>query len=138
MGFSEGAWITLIDIEPKKIEGPVIPNVRAAVALYPVCSGSGIVSVPTLIVTGQLDDWAPADACRKMVAKKSDLGITRQAGPSAAIQLVIIPGAYHAFDNPRYQTGLRYMGHILEYDPTALKLAANDIRDFLREQMSEP
>jgi dienelactone hydrolase len=138
MGFSEGAWITLMDIEPKKVEGPAAPNVRAAVAVYPVCSGSGIVNVPTLIVTGELDDWTPAEACRKMIAQVSDPGTTRKRAPSASMQLVIIPGAYHAFDNPRYQPRLRYLGHILEYDPAALNMATVPIRDFLREQIGEP
>jgi len=138
MGFSEGAWITLMDIEPKKDKSPVVPNVRAAIALYPVCSGSGIVSVPTLIVIGQLDDWTPADACQKMVAQESDLGITRHAGPSAAIQFAVIPGAYHAFDNPRYQPRLQYMGHVLQYDPAALNLAVEAVRDFLHKQLREP
>jgi dienelactone hydrolase len=138
MGFSEGAWITLMDIEPRTVEGSSALNVRAAIAVYPVCSGSGVVSVPTLIVTGQLDDWTPADACRKMVAQQSDIGITRQPAPSASMQLMIIPGAYHALDNPKYQTRLRYMGHILEYNPAALNLATVGIRDFLRKQLSGP
>ena len=73
-----------------------------------------------------------------MVAQESDLGITRQTSPSAPIQLVTIPGAYHAFDNPRYQVPLRYIGHLLEYDPTALQLAVAPIRDFLRKQMRGP
>jgi dienelactone hydrolase len=54
------------------------------------------------------------------------------------MQLVVIPGAYHAFDNPRYQPRLRYLGHILEYDPAALNMATVPIRDFLREQIGEP
>lgn len=137
MGFSEGAWITLMDIEPKSAEGPAVMKVRAAIAVYPVCSGSGTASVPTLIVTGQLDDWTPADACRKMVAQESDLGISRAPSPSASMQLMIIPGARHAFDDPAYRPARRYMGHILEYDPAALNLAAGAIRDFLHEQMGE-
>jgi dienelactone hydrolase len=138
MGFSEGAWLALMDVEPKRVEGPAALNVRAAIAVYPVCSGSGIVSVPTLIVTGQLDDWTPADACRKMIAQESDLGITRSPASSAAMQLMIIPGTYHAFDNPKYQPRLRYMGHILEYNPAALNLAKVRIGDSLRKQMGEP
>ena len=67
-----------------------------------------------------------------MVAQESDIGITRHKGASAPMTLVILPGAHHKFDDPKFHPGHRYMGHLLEYDPAALKRAADDVRRFLR------
>ncbi len=135
MGFSEGGIITLMDIEPHASKPAATLKFRAAIGVYPICSGTGIVTVPTLIINGQLDDWSSADACRKMVAQESDIGITRHKEPGAPMYLMIVPGAYHKFDDPKFQPGHRYMGHLLQYDPAALKLAAERIRDFLHKQL---
>ena len=131
MGFSEGGMITLLDIEPG-VNDQATRKFRAAVALYPNCSGSGIVTVPTLILNGELDDWSSADACRKMVARESDIGITRHKGVSAPMRLVILPGAWHKFDDPKFQPGRRYMGHWLEFNAGALARATEEVRGFLR------
>lgn len=135
MGFSEGEIITLMDIEPQAPKPAATPKFRAAIGVYPICSRTGIVTVPTLIINGQLDDWSSADACRKMVAQESDIGITRHKEPGAPMHLMIVPGAYHKFDDPKFQPGHRYMGHLLQYGPAALKLAAERIRDFLHKQL---
>jgi len=37
-------------------------------------------TVPTLILIGESDDWTPAEACRKLVVGQDDLGMTRQKG----------------------------------------------------------
>lgn len=135
MGFSEGGMITLFDVEPQQADESGAGRFRAAIALYPLCSESGIVTVPTLVLNGQLDDWSSADACRKMVEQKSDIGVTRHKAPSAPLKLVVLPGAYHKFDDPKFQPGRRYMGHFLEYNPAALALAANEIHNFLLAQL---
>lgn len=135
MGFSEGGIITLFDVEPQQADKSGTERFRAAIALYPLCAESGIVSVPTLVLNGQLDDWSSADACRRMVAQQSDIGVTRHKAPSAPMKLVVLPGAYHKFDDPKFQPGRRYMGHLLEYDPAALALAANEIHRFLLAQL---
>jgi dienelactone hydrolase len=138
MGFSEGGIIALTDIEPQAAKPAGSLRFRAAIAVYPTCAGSGVTTMPTLIINGQLDDWSSADACRKMVAQESDIGITRHKGPSAPIHLTIIPGAYHKFDDPKFQPGHRYMGHLLAYNSAALKLAAENVRNFLHEQLAKP
>ena len=135
MGFSEGGIITLFDVEPQQAEGFGAERFRAAIALYPICSESGIVTVPTLVLNGQLDDWSSADACRKMVEQESDIGVTRHKASTAPLKLVVLPGASHKFDDPKFQPGRRYMGHFLEYNPAALTLAANEIHNFLLDQL---
>ncbi len=129
VGFSEGGVITLDDTEPNG--DSTGRGFHAAVAFYPICAGSGIATVPTLIINGELDDWSSAAACKKMVAQESDIGVTRHKGVSAPMSLVILPGAYHKFDDPKFQPGHRYMGHLLEYNAVDLGIAADDVRRFL-------
>jgi dienelactone hydrolase len=48
---------------------------RAAVAYYPLCEVSmGGVSVPTVILIGELDEITPAGQCREMMARRSGDG----------------------------------------------------------------
>jgi dienelactone hydrolase len=59
----------------------------------PVASYSGTYRplAPVLILTGEKDDWTPAEPCRRMVER------SRAAGHP--IDIKIYPGAHHAFDN---------------------------------------
>jgi len=135
MGFSEGGLITLFDVEPRQGGAAAGTLFHAAVAFYPLCFGSGAVSVPTLVLNGLLDDWSSVEACRRMVAQQSDIGVTRHKSPSAPLRLIVIPDAYHKFDDPKFQPGRRYMGHLLAYDPAALARAADAVHRFLRAQL---
>jgi dienelactone hydrolase len=135
MGFSAGGIMTLLDVEPRQLGGRDIKGFRAAVAVYPICSESGVATVPTLILNGQLDDWSPAEACRKMVQQQSDIGVTRQQAPTAPMKLVVLAGAYHKFDDPKFRPGRRYMGHWLAYDAAATATAAEAIQEFLSAQL---
>lgn len=76
MGFSEGGIVVLNDIEPLKREEPIRSKFDAAIAFYPICAESGIVTVPTLILNGQLHDWSSAEACQKMMAQETPLTAT--------------------------------------------------------------
>jgi dienelactone hydrolase len=64
------------------------------VAYYPPCwtAFTGRFVAPVLTLVGDQDDWTPAKACRKMKTSGA-------SGPSA-IELVVLPGADHGFDNP--------------------------------------
>jgi dienelactone hydrolase len=52
--------------------------------------------VPTLVLVGASDDWAPATACEQMVAGAR--------GRSAQTKIVVYPGAYAEFDHPNQPT----------------------------------
>lgn len=135
MGLSEGGAMALMDVEHAGIEGAFRHKFKAAVAFYPGCAESGRVTVPTLVLNGALDDWSSADACRKMVAQEDDLGVTRRKGASAPVSLVILPSAYHKFDDPRFVPGHRYLGHELKYDEAALTQAAEHVRSFFKAEL---
>ena len=77
------------------------PDFRSAVALYPGCrtlrQSEWSARVPTLVLVGAADDWAPATACEQMVASAR--------GRSAQAQIVVYPGAYAEFDHPDKPVG---------------------------------
>jgi dienelactone hydrolase len=76
------------------------PDFRSAVALYPGCrrltQTEWSARVPTLVLVGASDDWAPATACEQMVAGAR--------GRSAQTKIVVYPGAYAEFDHPNQPT----------------------------------
>jgi dienelactone hydrolase len=70
----------------------------AAVALYPGCGGrlsTGVYQpvARLLILIGEKDDWAPAEACRKLTEAAQAAGYP--------VTLRVYPGAYHSFDSYR-------------------------------------
>ena len=108
MGGSHGGSTTLLAMLPLGGAAAGRPGFAAAVALYPGCAtpagkligdSGGVYRplAPLLILVGELDDWTPAEPCRKLADAAS------KAGYPVAIK--VYPGAYHSFDSsnpPRY------------------------------------
>ena len=103
MGGSHGGSTTLESMRtPANESEPLAREKRAgfaaAVALYPGCaapkpgSDSYRPVAPLLILTGERDDWTPAEPCRKLAQA------AQTAGYPVAIK--VYPGAHHAFDSP--------------------------------------
>lgn len=134
MGFSMGAIAALEAVETGTFERYEPDHFQAAIAYYPDCSSfSGRMTVPTLILIGEKDDWTLAAACQKMAAGESDIGITRTKTDGAQLQLVTYPGATHAFDaNEPPRT---YLGHFMEYDEAAARDADQRVRAFLKNEL---
>ncbi|HVZ07531.1 dienelactone hydrolase family protein [Rhodopila sp.] len=137
IGFSEGGVLALLQVDAEQHPPLFGADFAAAAAFYPLCAESGTVTVPTLVLNGTLDDWSRIDACRRMVRQENDIGITRHPGPSAPLALVALPGAYHKFDDPTFQPGRRYMGHMLEYNAVARAQAAGALRAFLTARLGD-
>jgi dienelactone hydrolase len=134
MGFSQGGWLAFISVERGPIERASEVKFRAAVAFYPPCGGfQGIMTVPTLILIGERDDWTLAESCRNMVDGRDDWGISRQKSEGAPVRLIVYPGAYHSFDAPGVQTPKQYLGHRLEFNKPAADQAIDAVREFLHE-----
>lgn len=136
LGFSQGAWQALTSVERGIVE-QVSPNkFRAAIAFYPHCLGfKGDMTVPALVLIGELDDWTPAVECRNMVDGRDDWGISRQKDQGVPIKLVVYPGAYHGFDRQSLTTPVQFFGHHLEFNPAATDQAISAVRDFLKAQI---
>ena len=133
MGFSQGGYLALLSTERGLPERLSKHKFRAAIAFYPLCTGfKGVMTVPTLVLIGDRDDWTPADACRTMAEGRDDWGISRDRSNGPPIQFVIYPGAYHAFDIPELRTPIQYLGHHLEFNKAAADRSIAAVRDFLR------
>lgn len=117
MGGSHGGWTTLAAMHGPLGENNALTHAKrngfaAAVALYPSCAprfgtwstskpetfgpvagyaGEYQAIAPLLILTGEKDDWTPAEPCR-VLAERS-----RAAG--YPVEIKIYPGAHHSFDS---------------------------------------
>jgi dienelactone hydrolase len=131
LGFSQGGWLALSSVEQGVVEHSSSNKFRAAVALYPPCRTiRGNLTVPALIMIGELDDWTPADDCRQLAEGRDDYGVSRRR-EGAPIKLIVYPGTWHSFDAPTLKTPRELLGHRLEYNQAAAEQSAVALREFL-------
>jgi dienelactone hydrolase len=132
VGFSQGGMLALLSVERGELERSSEQKFRAAVGFYPLCAGiKGNMTVPTLILIGELDDWAPARECRKLAEGRDDWGISREKGQGIPIEITVYPGAYHDFDVPNFATPVKMLGHHLEFNEAARDQSVDTLRKFL-------
>jgi dienelactone hydrolase len=132
IGFSQGGLLALTSVERGMIERTSTDKFRAAIAFYPPCLGiKDSMTVPTLILIGELDDWNLAKECRNLVEGRDDYGISRQKGLGVPIEFIVYPGAYHAFDVPGLATPIKFLGHHLEFNQAASDQSVDAVRKFL-------
>lgn len=132
LGFAHGGRVALLSVERGSIEGTSANKFRAAIAFYPSCASfNGNVTVPTLILIGERDDFNSADTCRDMAAGRDGWGVSRQRGDGPPIKLIVYPGVYHAFDAPAHDTLYDVSGHHREFNQAATDQAAAALREFL-------
>jgi dienelactone hydrolase len=131
VGWSQGGIVALEIASARPFKAFNIPDdleFKAVVAFYPLCRvAADQMSMPTLVLIGELDDWTPATDCERWVG--------RNAGKDAPIKLVIYPGAFHAFDASSLGEGKRSFGHWLKYDPDADERSKTEMRNFLAVQL---
>lgn len=138
VGFSQGAMLALLSVERGQIERGSKEKFRAAIGFYPPCLGlKGNMTVPTLILIGELDDWAPATECRNLAEGRDDWGISREKGQGIPIEITVYPGAYHDFDVPNFTTPVTMFGHRLEFNEAARDQSAEALRKFLSATTGE-
>jgi dienelactone hydrolase len=132
LGFSQGGALALSSVEHGIVE-QISPNkFRAAIAFYPPCLGlKSNMTVPTLILIGERDDWTLASECRNMADGRDDWGISRRKGEGIPVRLVVYPDAFHAFDASSLQTPIEYLGHHLEFNQAATDQSIDAVREFL-------
>jgi dienelactone hydrolase len=131
LGFSQGGWLALSSVEQGVVEHSSPNKFRAAAAFYPPCRTiQGNLTVPALIMIGDLDDWTPAEGCRLLAEGGDDYGVSRRR-EGAPIKLIVYPGAWHAFDAPTLKTPRELLGHHLEYNQTAADQSAVALHAFL-------
>jgi dienelactone hydrolase len=132
LGFSQGGWLALSSVERGAIEQTARNKFRAAIAFYPPCRQfKDNMTVPTLILVGELDDWSTAAECRNLVEGRDDYGISRDEPQGVPIKLIVLPGAYHSFDSPNLTTPVNFLGHHLEFSQAATDQSVAALREFL-------
>jgi dienelactone hydrolase len=135
LGLSQGGWLALSSVEHGVVEHSSSNKFRAAVAFYPNCRTiQGNLTVPALIMIGELDDWTSAEGCRRLAEGSDDYGVARRR-EGAPIRLIVYPGAWHAFDSPALKTPKELFGHRLEYNQAASDQSAVALRAFLDAQI---
>ena len=132
VGYSQGAD-TALAIASSRFAAFAFPRdlkYRAVAAFYPPCAnraGAGL-TIPTLILVGELDDVTPKADCERLVRN--------QPSSRADVKLVVYPGAHHLFDDPSYAAGKRLFGMLLKYDRSAAERSRSDLRDFLAARLA--
>jgi dienelactone hydrolase len=138
IGFSQGAMLALLAVERGEIERSAKEKFRAAIGFYPPCLGlKGNMTVPTLILIGELDDWTPAQECRNLAEGRDDWGISREKDQGIPIEITVYPGAYHDFDVPHFRTPQKLLGHHLEFNEEARDRSVDAVRKFLYATIGE-
>jgi dienelactone hydrolase len=101
MGWSQGGGTVLMSIgEPSRgrPQNLTQPDFHAAVAFYPAACrddrepAGWTTTIPLLVLQGEADVWTPAPQCKTFI----DGAVAR----GAKAEIVLYPGAYHAFDAP--------------------------------------
>jgi len=132
VGFSQGAWVSLLVAEANSFEVFVRASnlrFRAVVALYPLCKPVvGRLLIPTLILIGALDQWTPAADCSaKIDAWRTD---------GVPIEQVVYPGVHHGFYYQELQPGRTVFGYWVEYNAEAATDASRRMREFLNRHLN--
>ncbi len=133
VGYSQGATASLEVVQQdsdqmKKALGDL--QFKAITAFYPDCySRFDAVNVPTLILTGERDDWNPAVRCQKMNEKRAEHGVK--------IDLVIYPEATHGFDWIDFRPGRRVSGYLMEYNEPAALDSLQRHRAFFEQKLAQ-
>jgi dienelactone hydrolase len=136
LGFSQGGWLALSSVEEGVVEQSSPHKFRAAAAFYPNCRTiQGNLTVPALIMIGELDDWTSVEGCRRLAEGGDDYGVSRRR-EGAPIKLIVYPGAYHSFDSPALKTPKQLLGHRLEYNQAAADQSAVALHEFLDAMLS--
>jgi len=132
VGFSQGAWVTLLAAEANSFELFVHASnlgFRAVVAFYPLCRAvAGRPLIPTLILIGALDEWTPAADCSQKIDAWGTDG--------ASIEHVVYPSVHHSFYYPELQPGRTIFGRWAEYNEEAATDATRRMREFLKRHLN--
>ncbi|MDH1521048.1 dienelactone hydrolase family protein [Achromobacter mucicolens] len=113
----------------------------AAVAMYPGCGWQSRKQPefsaygPLLILAGEKDDWTPVEPCRTLAVRSQQR--------NEPVELVVYPGAYHAFDSvsevyvrkdvPNGVNGTA--GVHVGANPAAREAAYKRVREFFHEHL---
>ena len=134
MGWSIGGAAAMNAVAQSGMAQKFEHRFKAAITFYPHCLRARSFDLPMLVMIGDRDEWTPADACRKLQSHLQDQG-------ERPLDLVVYPGAYHAFDEEELKHGFKVPGadgkmHLLLYNKPAHDDSKSRVTDFLRQHLS--
>jgi dienelactone hydrolase len=137
VGFGRSSSLVFAAIERDGFERTARRRFRGAVAFYPPGCGAvkGVMTVATLIVAGARDP--SLEACRNLAEGKDDMGISRQRGAGAPIELAVMADAYAGFDLPDLKEPVDVQGHHIEYSQSATDQAKQKLGQFLQSMVEQ-
>jgi len=133
-GWSHGGTSALAAVNNIGITSRLTERFKAAIAFYPYCYGEAEFDMPILVLIGEEDEWSPHRQCQALMSRSQNGG--------RSVDLVVYPGAFHAFDVPELEQGVSIEGpdakeFRLLYDKKAHEDATERIRVFLSEHLSQ-
>ncbi|WP_025897769.1 dienelactone hydrolase family protein [Sneathiella glossodoripedis] len=99
LGFDQGASRTLAILSKNHPFAQTNKGFTAGVALYPNCSSDRVFSAPVMMLAGDRDHLMTIDTCKKLSKSSSSKG--------EQIELHLLKGATHFFDDPAYRKPLK-------------------------------
>lgn len=142
IGFSHGGSGALSAMDATtEAYGRSRQKFAAAVAMYPGCGWQSRKQPefsaygPLLILAGEKDDWTPVEPCRRLAVRSQQRNET--------VELVVYPGAYHAFDSASevyvrkdVPNGINGSAGVhVGANPAAREAAYKRIREFFHEHL---
>lgn len=132
IGWSHGGIAALSAVSENGIGERFPETFQSVAAFYPYCITGRTFFRPVSILIGEEDDWTPAADCQRLKAGTENT--------TYEVDLTLLPGATHAFDNPDVGDGIRIPGdtgrmHWLKYAPDAHQTAIQTIKVFFDEKL---
>lgn len=133
IGWSHGGWSVLTAVDSVTYSNypeATSQQFRGVVAYYPPCGPWS--NYPTtfttdiLLLIGDSDDWAPSKYCESMIKN-----LSKESKP---VELVLYPGAFHAFDS--YGSLRTYLGYTLGHNQSAAEDSKKRTLQFLKEHFN--
>jgi dienelactone hydrolase len=130
VGFGGSPALSAVASGP--VENASKEKFRRVAAFYPNCAAiKGPMTIPTLILIGELDDSVSPEVCRRLANGSDDLGISRQRAGGTGVRLIVYPGAYNGFDLSFLRAPVLYMGRRIEFNKSAMEQSSDALREFL-------
>ena len=123
-GISHGGTAVLEAIKLSTSKGLEDKPFKAAIALYPLCGQPTRINTPTLIFSGGLDYWSPAEQCEHYAAKFE---------PQQEITFKVFANAHHGFDIEG--ADIVEAGYIIRGNPEAAAETSDMTRSFLQDRL---
>lgn len=125
IGFSVGAVHINNTLVPERVRKPGKRDFRAAIAFYGRCNPFLVYpegAIPLLQIIAEKDTYS--SGCKDLVK------------PGRAIEVRMLPDAYHAFDSPEYSGYTDPAGNPMRYSESATLEARRYTREFLDRHLA--